>query len=102
MRCNAKIWGNTGITIGNTNIDFDKEYCVEIKSRVFKGETFKGVGNFFIFDGVSILFKTKDMGFFELERVSNIYEKVRVKEDKTLYSIKKVQMYERYKRSAIR
>lgn len=102
MRCNAKIWGNTGVKIGNTNIDFDKEYCVEIKSSVFKGATFKVVGKFFIYDEVSILFKTKDNGFFGLDRISNVYEKAKIKEDKALYNIKKVQMYERYKRSAIK
>lgn len=102
MRCNAKIWKSTGVTIGNTDIDFDKEYCVEIKSCIFKHVTFKKVGKFFIYDGLSIMFKTKDDGFFGLDRISNVYEKERVKEDKTLYNIKKVQMYERYKRSAIR
>lgn len=102
MRCNAKIWGNTGVTIANTNIDFDKEYCVEIKSQFFENISFKEVGKFFIYDGVNILFRTKDMGFFGLDRISNVYEKAKIKEDKTLYNKKKVQMYERYKRSAIR
>ena len=102
MRCNAKIWRNTGVTIGNTDIDFDKEYCVEIKSRAFKGVTFKEVGKFFIYDGLSIMFETNDNGFFGLDRISNVYEKTKIKEDKPLYNIKKVQMYERYKRSAIR
>ena len=102
MRCNAKIWRNTGVTIGNINIDFNKEYCVEIKSHTFKGTTFKEVGKFFIYDGLSIMFETNDNVLFGLNRISNVYEKAKIKEDKTLYNIKKVQMYERYKRSAIR
>ena len=102
MRCNAKIWRNTGVTIGNTDIDFDKEYCVEIKSHIFEHVTFKEVGKFFIYDGLSIMFETNDNVLFGLNRISNVYEKAKIKEDKTLYNKKKVQMYERYKRSAIR
>ena len=102
MRCNAKIWRNTGVTIGKINIDFNKEYCVEIKSYLFRGVTFKEVGKFFIYDELSIMFETNDNVFFGLDRISNVYEKAKIKEDKTLYNIKKVQMYERYKRSAIR
>ena len=102
MRCNAKIWRNTGVTIGNINIDFNKEYCVEVKSRILEHVTFKEVGEFFIYDGLSIMFETNDNVLFGLNRISNVYEKAKIKEDKTLYNIKKVQMYERYKRSAIR
>lgn len=102
MKCNAKTWKSTGITIGNINIDFGKEYCVEIKSQFFENISFKEVGKFFIYDRVNIMFRTKDMGFFGLDRISNVYEKEMVKEDKPLYNTKKVQMYERYKRSAIR
>jgi len=102
MRYNAKIWRNTGVAIGNINIDFNKEYCVEVKSSIFEHVTFKEVGKFFIYDGLSIMFETNDNLLFGLDRISNVYEKAKIKEDKTLYNIKKVQMYERYKRSAIR
>ena len=102
MRCNAKIWRNTGVTIGNINIDFNKEYYVEVKSHIFEHVTFKEVGKFFIYDGLSIMFETNDNVLFGLNRISNVYEKAKIKEDKPLYNIKKVQMYERYKRSAIR
>ena len=85
MRCNAKIWKSTGVTIGNINIDFNKEYCVEVKSRIFEHVTFKEVGKFFIYDGLSIMFETNDNVFFGLDRISNVYEKAKIKEDKTLY-----------------
>lgn len=74
MWYNDKIWKSTGATIGNADIDFNKEYCVEIKSHLFRGVTFKSVGKFFIYDGLSVMFETNDNEVFELNRISNVYE----------------------------
>lgn len=102
MRCNAKVWKDTGLTMKNANIELNKECCVRIKSLFVPTSSYKRVGEFISPDGIEVFFVGKDGRIFDLDRIVKVYEQSKLKEDKSLFDNKKVQMYERYKRSTIR
>lgn len=99
MRCHAKVWKDTGLTINNADIELKKEYCVRIKSLFSPTSSYKKIGRFISPDGVEVIFVGRDSIIFDLDRITKVYEQSKLKEDKPLFNNKKVQMYERYKRS---
>ena len=102
MRCHAKVWKDTGLTMKSADIELKKEYCVRIKSLFSPTSSYKKIGRFISPDGVEVIFVSRDSRIFGLDRITKVYEQSKLKEDKPLFDNKKVQMYERYKRSPIR
>lgn len=102
MRCHAKVWKDTGLTMNNADIELKKEYCVRIKSIINSIYSYKKIGRFISLDGVEIIFVGNDSRIFGLDRIIKVYEQSKLKEDRPLFDNKKVQMYERYKRSSVR
>ena len=106
MRCNAYTFKDSCLDFKDmecADYDLDKDYMVDIKSRWGLG-AFKVKGRFFS-DGVEIKFLSHDNRYRHLynpNRIVKLYLPCKAKEDKPLFDNKKVQMYERYKRSSIK